>query len=76
MSKNTYLPIILTDVGYGRQAEHITGGLSDIFQTTVGKMIFAKIIGGLCVITPSLYLHAHIQHRQSSSLSSYFRDDS
>ena len=42
-------------MGYGKQTEHTTSGLSDIFQTTVGKMIFTKIIGGLCVITPKIY---------------------
>ena len=34
MNKNTYLPLILTEVGYGKQTEHISGGLSDTFQTT------------------------------------------
>ena len=34
MSKNTYLPLILTEVGYGKQTEHASSGLSDIFQTT------------------------------------------
>ena len=33
MSKNTYLPLILTEVGYGKQTEHTSGGLSDTFQT-------------------------------------------
>ena len=26
--------MILTEVGYGKQMEHTTGGLSDTFQTT------------------------------------------
>ena len=34
MSKNIYLPLILTEVGYGKQTEHTSGGLSDTFQTT------------------------------------------
>ena len=34
MSKNTYLTLILTEVGYGKQTEHTSGGLSDTFQTT------------------------------------------
>ena len=34
MSKNTYLSLILTAVGYKKQTEHTLGGLSDTFQTT------------------------------------------
>ena len=34
MSKNTYLTLILIEVGYGKQTEHTSGGLSDTFQTT------------------------------------------
>ena len=34
MNKNTYLPLILSEVGYGKQTEHTLGGLSDTFQTT------------------------------------------
>ena len=34
MSKNTYLPLILTEVGYGKQTKHTSGGLSDTFQIT------------------------------------------
>ena len=34
MSKNTYLTLILTEVGYEKQTEHTSGGLSDAFQTT------------------------------------------
>ena len=33
MSKNTYLPLILTEVGYEKQTEYTTCGLSDTFQT-------------------------------------------
>ena len=33
MSKNTYLPLILTKVGYGKQMEHTSNGLSNTFQT-------------------------------------------
>ena len=40
LSKNTYLPLILTEVGYGKQTEHTTGGLSDTFQTTGRKSYF------------------------------------
>jgi len=34
LSKNTYLPLILTEVGYRKQTKHTSGGLSDTFQTT------------------------------------------
>ena len=38
-------------MGYGKQTEYTTGGLSDTFQTTrVDKVIFALTTGGLCVI--------------------------
>ena len=33
MNKNTYLSLILTEVGYEKQTEHTSGGLSDTFQT-------------------------------------------
>ena len=52
MSKNTYLSLILTSVGYKKQTEHTLGGLSDTFQTTGGKVIFAQTTGGLCTIIP------------------------
>ena len=32
--KNTYLPLILTEVGYRKQTDHTSGGLNDTFQTT------------------------------------------
>ena len=34
MNKNTYLPLILSEVGYRKQTKHTLGGLSDTFQTT------------------------------------------
>ena len=34
MSKNIYLPLILTEVGYEKQTEYTSGGLSDTFQIT------------------------------------------
>ena len=32
MSKNIYLTLILTKVGYEKQTEYTTGGLGDTFQ--------------------------------------------
>ena len=34
--------MILTEVGYGKQTEHITGGLSDTFQTTSRQSDFRR----------------------------------
>ena len=33
LNKNTYLTLILTEVGYGKQMGHTSGGLSDTFKT-------------------------------------------
>ena len=57
MSKNTYLLLFLTKVGYEKQTDHTSGKQSDTFQTTsIGNMNSNQTTGGFIVIIPYLII--------------------
>ena len=56
ISKNTYLPLFIIVMGYGRQIEVILGGQSVKFWTMVGKVKTGLTIG-LFLRNAGLALH-------------------
>ena len=56
LSNNTYLPLILTNVGYGKQTEHTLVDKVILFKPQVNKVISGQTTSKFSVITPFFFV--------------------